>query len=110
MSNRLQGGTGINIISTSDGIEGTYNTGVVRWNGSTRVLEVMGPGNCWDVLSFPTHTVSLEREMTELLAWVKKQKEASDEVDALCREHPGLSDDRDRFLAMLELVRRSKAA
>lgn len=80
-------------------------TGVVRWNGNTQNLEVMGNGSNWDVLYDPVTNIEIDLETKMLLGWVKQRVLDEKRIAEYCEKHPGLKDVKEKYEVMLALVR-----
>lgn len=74
--------------------------GMVRYNGSSQWLEVYD-GVAWHPINQGI-CVDLSPEVQETLRWAQKRRAEDEELDRLCRDHPGVQAAREQ----LEIMRR----
>ncbi len=85
------------------------NTGVMRWNGAHGQVEVMGAGDAWHVMTNVVTVVELDSYTKNIVNWAAVKKAEEEQLAALCEQHPGLQDCKDRFDVMLALVKQQRA-
>lgn len=72
-------------------VNGPYHTGMVRWNGSMRQLEVMDQSGGWHNLMIDIHQISpLPHDVSELLTWARDQKIRQTRLKKLREKYPTL--------------------
>lgn len=79
-------------------------TGIVRWNGLSKRLEVMEQ-NGWTSLEVsPTH-ISIDARVNNILNWASIKMAEEQRLQVLLDKHPGLKDLQEKFNLMLALVK-----
>ena len=108
MMNNIRAGLGLEVT-------GPYQpyldkTGLIRWNGTTQLPEVMtndgtSYGNQWVPFAGGDTQIGLAPAYENAIHWamVKMQEEA--ELKKLLDKHPGLKDLKEKYEVMLALVR-----
>jgi predicted DsbA family dithiol-disulfide isomerase len=80
-------------------MNGPYHTGMVRWNGSNRNLEVMDQTGGWHTISFYDAT-PLPPDAQELLNWAREERQRQRSMRALREQYPTL----DQALTHAEVI------
>ena len=78
---------------------GPYHTGMVRWHGNSRNLEVMDQSGNWQQLSF-YDAMPLPPDTQELLSWAREERERQRAMRALREKYPTL----DQALTHAEVI------
>lgn len=104
MINNIIAGAGISVSSPYR--QHVSVTGSVRWNGALHILEVMDQAN-WLPLynSYDTTTVTMSQEYINAIEWARKKMLEEEKILALCEQHPGLKDLKEKYELMLVLTR-----
>lgn len=71
---------------------GPYHTGIVRWNGSMRSMEVMDQGGGWQQLSVYDSNPAMPPDTQELLQWAREEKTRKLRLKSLRAKYPILDD------------------
>lgn len=77
-------------------VNGPYHTGMVRWNGSNRNLEVMDQTGGWHPISFYDGSPDTQ----ELLNWAREERQRQQNMRALREQYPTL----DQALTHAEVI------
>lgn len=77
--------------------------GMVRWNPGRTCMEVYD-GTVWHAYA-QSLQVSLSPEVEATVRWAQRKQSEEQELDELCRKHPGLQDARDQLEIMRRLVK-----
>ena len=80
-------------------LNGPYHTGMVRWNGSSRNLEVMDQSGGWQQLSF-YEPMPYPNDAQELLNWAREERQRQQNMRALREQYPTL----DQALTHVEVI------
>ena len=78
--------------------------GQVRYNGSSQWLEVYD-GSDWRPINQGIG-LDLSPEVQEILQWAKQRRAEEEELDRLCRDHPGVQAAREQLEIMRRLVKK----
>lgn len=78
-------------------------TGQVRYNGSSQCLEVYSGGS-WHPIN-QSISMDLSPEVREILQWAQRRRAEEEELDRLCRDHPGVQAAREQLEIMRRLVK-----
>ena len=97
---------GFTVISGSK--QPIYTTGVVRWNGETQNLEVMGNGSTWHTIYESPASIDFDTETKILLGWVRRRVADDLMLSQYCEKYPGLKDLKEKYEIMLALVRQEE--
>ena len=92
------------LVSISGSKPTIHDTGVVRWNGQTQQLEVMGSGSTWHVLYESSTTIDFDVDTKMLLGWVRQRIIEEAKLKEYCEKHPGLKDVKEKYDIMLALI------
>lgn len=77
--------------------------GMVRYNGSSQWLEVYD-GVAWHPIN-QSLSMDLAPEVQEILKWARQRRAEEEELDWLCRDHPGVQAAREQLEIMRRLVK-----
>jgi hypothetical protein len=80
-------------------VEGPYHTGMVRWHGGQRTLEVMDQNGGWQNLWFKEQH-HLPPDAYELLNWAREERQRQQNMRALREQYPTL----DQALTHVEVI------
>lgn len=78
--------------------------GMVRWNPSRGCMEVYD-GTAWHAYA-QNLTVDLSPDVESTVRWAQRKQAEEEELDELCRKHPGLQASREQFELMRALVQK----
>jgi hypothetical protein len=74
------------------------SAGMVRYNGSSQLMEVYD-GTVW--LQMGSHpTIQLDARVQEILYWAEKKMREDQELEKRMEQHPGLRDAYEKFKVM----------
>ena len=80
-------------------LNGPYHTGMIRWHGGSRCLEVMDQNGGWQQLSF-YEPMPLSPDAQELLNWAREERDRQRKIRALREQYPTL----DQALTHVEVI------
>jgi hypothetical protein len=78
--------------------------GQVRYNGTSQWLEVYD-GSDWRPIN-QSISMDLSPEVQEILKWAQQRRQEDEELDRLCRDHPGVQAAREQLEIMRRLVKK----
>jgi hypothetical protein len=81
-------------------------SGMVRWNPGAGYMEVYD-GTTWYRYA-QNLNVELSPEIEATVRWAQRKQAEEQELDELCRQHPGLRDAREQFEIMRRLCQQKE--
>jgi len=74
-------------------LNGPYHVGAIRWNGSTRNLEVMDQSGGWHSMHISaTEPYPAAPDMVDLLNWVRQERDRKAKLKQLRDKYPTLDE------------------
>jgi len=114
MANNIKSGPGIEILNSSYS-PSVSHTGMVRWNGTTQLLEVMTNEPTiynaqWVALSNGSELmVSIDPTYRIAFDWAVKKMTEEAKLKDLLAKHPGLKNLKEKYEVMLALVQENES-
>lgn len=81
----------------------TLSAGNVRFNGSSKILEVYD-GSMWYELRSSPFFVNLSNDAEQAIDWAQKKMQEETRIKALAEKYPAVKDAQERLQILLTLV------